>query len=114
MRSSSRRRQRGERTSSLCRDVDDRTERTRGEQRLAGADEGARTCSDIGDERAHQGALPDPRLSADEHEPPLTRVRTLEGRVQHVEGFLALEQSHGGHSSDDGEMENPRQGGVFL
>src|SRR5262245_62670811 len=56
--------------SSGLGEVEEGAERTRGEKGVAGAPENARRLAERVAELAQQDGLPDPRLAADQHEPP--------------------------------------------
>ena len=56
-------------TPGLVGDVEERPQRCRGQQRLAGAPEDARRPPPLVAELSQQGRLSDPRLTTDEHQP---------------------------------------------
>jgi hypothetical protein len=74
-------------SAGLLRDVQERSERTRREERVACSPEDAHRVTLVVEERPHESGLADARLAPEEEQPSALRPRGVEMRQQ----FLALE-----------------------
>ena len=82
--------------AGLVCDVDDGSERSRREQRIARTFEDPGEAVDARAERTHEGGLSDAGLTRDEHEPSGSCSRLRECALQRGERFLSLEQGDDG------------------
>jgi hypothetical protein len=82
----------GERAACLVRDLSQRRERARREERIACPLENSHASSNAVDERSDQRALANTRLASDEHSASAPGCSDCEGFVQRRERLLALEE----------------------
>ena len=90
-----------ERSADRPREVDERSQRPRHEERIARSREHMRALRHLRAETPHESALADPRLACDEHETSGPCAYLGEGRLEYGELGLPLEQvrpHRSGHS----------------
>ena len=98
-----------ERSARVLCDLEQRTEWTRREERIADAPQESRLVADLGAEPVDESGLADPGFPGNEQKPTLARPRLGERLAQRLELELALEQA-----AEPGCRKHPHTGIVIT